>query len=72
MNRKVVDSCRGWWWGGCWLGWGTDDECLMLRDYLRLERDDYKWSESVLFERCGSLRNWDWEDWRLVDELRGI
>jgi hypothetical protein len=44
----------------------------MLRDYLRLERDDYKWSESVLFERCGSLRNWDWEDWRLVDELRGI
>ena len=54
------------------MGWGVDEECLKLRDYLRLEREDYKCTESLLFERSRYFMKWDCELWRLVDELRGI
>lgn len=54
------------------LGWGVDEVCLKLRDYLRLDMDDYKCTESLLLYRSRYLMKWDWELWRLVDEFMGI
>jgi hypothetical protein len=54
------------------LGYGVDEVCLKLSDYLRLDMDDYKWSESLLLYRSRYLMKWDCEDCKLPDELRGI
>ncbi len=52
--------------------WGVDEVCLKLSDYLRLDIEDYKWTDSLLLYRSRYLMKWDWEDCKLLDELRGI